>query len=81
MGNFVIWNTVFRVDYSRFKMAASIAGVFEEHLKCAIEAAKVLVVGAGGIGCELLKNLVLSGFEDVEIVSCRNIIYLIIHLA
>lgn len=24
---------------------------------------KLLVVGAGGIGCELLKNLVLAGFE------------------
>jgi molybdopterin/thiamine biosynthesis adenylyltransferase len=58
-------------------MAASIAGVFEENLKCSIEAAKVLVVGAGGIGCELLKNLVLSGFEDVEIVSYKNTIYLI----
>lgn len=50
-------------------MAASIAGVFEENLKSAVETAKVLVVGAGGIGCELLKNLVLSGFKDIEIVS------------
>lgn len=50
-------------------MAASIEGVFEESLKSSIEAAKVLVVGAGGIGCELLKNLVLSGFKDIEIVS------------
>ena len=27
--------------------------------------AKVLLVGTGGIGCELLKNLVLTGFKDI----------------
>ena len=32
-------------------------------------ASKVLMVGAGGIGCELLKNLVLAGFKDMVIVS------------
>ncbi|TYZ60858.1 hypothetical protein PybrP1_011451 [[Pythium] brassicae (nom. inval.)] len=35
--------------------------------------AKILVVGAGGIGCELLKNLVLSGFETVELIDLDTI--------
>jgi len=34
---------------------------------------KVLVVGAGGIGCELLKNLVLSGFLDIFIIDLDTI--------
>lgn len=53
-------------------MAAQIAGVFEATLQQKIEQSKILVVGAGGIGCEVLKNLVMSGFSDIEIVSIRN---------
>lgn len=34
-----------------------------------IAEAKVLMVGAGGIGCELLKNLVMSGFKNIEVVT------------
>lgn len=33
-----------------------------------MKSSKILCVGAGGIGCELLKTLVLTGFEDIELV-------------
>lgn len=50
-------------------MAAEIDGVFREDLREKILGSKLLVVGAGGIGCEILKNLVMCGFKDIEIVS------------
>lgn len=49
-------------------MVARVAGVFDEKLTEAIANSKILVVGAGGIGCEILKNLVLTGFPYIEIV-------------
>lgn len=50
-------------------MAAEIEGFFKNDLRDKITSSKLLVVGAGGIGCEILKNLVMSGFKDIEIVS------------
>lgn len=38
-----------------------------------LESAKLLVVGAGGIGCELLKNLALAGFKNIETVDLDTI--------
>ncbi|KAF2832763.1 ubiquitin-activating enzyme E1 3 [Ophiobolus disseminans] len=38
-----------------------------------IKEARVLMVGAGGIGCELLKNLVLTGFGEIHIVDLDTI--------
>ncbi|KAF6202691.1 hypothetical protein GE061_003092 [Apolygus lucorum] len=44
-----------------------------EDLRSKVKSSKILVVGAGGIGCELLKNLVLTGFEDIEVLDLDTI--------
>ena len=48
---------------------ATVVGGLPESLCESIRNTKIFMVGAGGIGCELLKNLVLTGFEDIELVS------------
>ncbi|EDV96292.1 SUMO-activating enzyme subunit 2 [Drosophila grimshawi] len=54
-------------------MAAAIDGVLPATLQEFVKKSKVLVVGAGGIGCEVLKNLVLSGFTEIEIIDLDTI--------
>ncbi|RMZ85584.1 hypothetical protein DV737_g622, partial [Chaetothyriales sp. CBS 132003] len=54
---------------SRERFAAQSLGIARRR---AAEA-KVLLVGAGGIGCELLKNVVLTGFGEVHLVDLDTI--------
>ena len=52
---------------------SGIRSSFGADLVSKIASCHILVVGAGGIGCELLKSLALSGFRHVQIIDLDTI--------
>ncbi|ODM91116.1 SUMO-activating enzyme subunit 2 [Orchesella cincta] len=54
-------------------MASEINGLLPKDIQNLVLTSKILVVGAGGVGCELLKNLVLTGFKDIHIIDLDTI--------
>jgi ubiquitin-like 1-activating enzyme E1 B len=51
----------------------SSSDVLTDNLRRTVSTARLLVVGAGGIGCELLKNLVLTGLCYIDIIDLDTI--------
>ena len=71
-GNGASWNDIKRILSTPSQFAPDIFETSEEILEM-LDDAKVLVVGAGGLGCEILKDLALSGIKNIHVIDLDKI--------
>jgi ubiquitin-like 1-activating enzyme E1 B len=53
--------------------ASKLEKIYGQEIADKVQSAKVLVVGAGGIGCELVKCLSLTGFKHLSVIDLDTI--------
>lgn len=52
--------------HPQFSPSPALSNYFFNH-------SKVLIVGAGGLGCEILKNLALAGLKELHVIDLDSI--------
>lgn len=66
-------NHIRRLIHRQSPFGEPVSSTSEEIIDYLLNQCKVLVVGAGGLGCEILKDLALMGIRDIEMVDMDTI--------
>lgn len=61
------------MDGENAERYSSLEQIFDKSFIQSVHSTKVLLIGAGGIGCEVLKNLVMSGFKTITVLDLDTI--------